>query len=165
MPWGIREVKEEQLTSQNCYKTSFQINSSHIQVYQIDYCIAVDKPEMEDLDEVSISLEYPDHKVQIGSMLEDNIRRYLIAFLSRHHHCFAWSHADMTGIDLLVITHKLQVDPECILIRQKRRKFAPERNQIINDEVQKLIDIGSVREVEYPKWLVNIVVVKKKNRK
>ena len=60
------------------------------------------------------------------AMLEDDIRRDLIAFLSRHHDCFAWSHADMTGIDPSVITHKLQVDPECIPIRQKTRKFAPE---------------------------------------
>ena len=120
---------------------------------------------MEDLDEVPISLEYPDHKVQIRSMLEDDIRRDLIAFLNRHHDCFAWFHANMIGIDPSVITHKLQVDPECIPIQQKRRKFTPERNQIINDEVQKLIDIGSVREVQYPEWLANVVVVKKKNGK
>ena len=120
---------------------------------------------MEDLDEVSSILEYLDYRVQIGSMCEDDIRRELIAFLSRHHDCFVWSRTDMTGINPSVITHKLQVNPECIPIRQKRRKFAPERNQIINDEVQKLIDIGSVREVQYPEWLTNAVVGKKKNGK
>ena len=45
------------------------------------------------------------------------------------------------------------------------KKFVPERNQIINDEVQKLIDIGYVHEVQYPEWLANVVVVKKKNGK
>lgn len=38
-------------------------------------------------------------------------------------------------------------------------------NLIIDEEVQKLIDIGSIREVQYPDWLANVVVVNKKNGK
>ena len=71
----------------------------------------------------------------------------------------------MTGIDPKVMVHHLQVDPEHPLVRQKRRKFAPQRNHIINEEIQKLIDIGSVREVQYPEWLANVFVVRKKNGK
>ena len=74
----------------------------------------------------------------------------MITFLKVHHDCFAWSHADMTGVDPEVITHKLEVDPDYPPVRQKRRKFAPERNKVINEEVQKLLDIASVREVHYP---------------
>ena len=65
----------------------------------------------------------------------------------------------MTGIDPEVMVHHLQVDPKHPLVRQKRRKFAPERNHIINEEIQKLIDIGSVCEAQYPDWLPNVVVV------
>ncbi|KAL5557494.1 hypothetical protein UlMin_039730 [Ulmus minor] len=63
------------------------------------------------------------------------------------------------------MVHRLQVDPEHPPVRQKRRKFAPQHNHIINEEIQKLIDIGSVREVQYPDWLANVVVVQKKNGK
>ncbi|KAL5554777.1 hypothetical protein UlMin_042178 [Ulmus minor] len=69
----------------------------------------------------------------------------------------------MTGIDPDIVVHRLQVDPDHPPVKQKRRKFAPERNKVINEEVQKLLDIGSVREVHYPDWLANIVVVRKKN--
>ncbi|XP_074265833.1 uncharacterized protein LOC141588284 [Silene latifolia] len=48
---------------------------------------------------------------------------------------------------------------------QKRRKFAPERNTIINEDVDKLLDVGMIREVMYPEWLANVVVVQKKNGK
>ncbi|KAJ9542342.1 hypothetical protein OSB04_028848 [Centaurea solstitialis] len=41
----------------------------------------------------------------------------------------------MVGIDPNVISHKLNVDPTFKPIKQKRRKFAPERNKVINDEV------------------------------
>ena len=39
------------------------------------------------------------------------------------------------------------------------------KNQVIQDEVQKLLKIGSIREVKYPNWLANTVVVPKKNGK
>ena len=71
----------------------------------------------------------------------------------------------MVGIDPEVIVHQLQVDPDHRPVKQKRRKFAPEKNKVINEEIQKLIDIGSVKEVQYPDWLANVVVVKKKNGK
>ncbi|KAL5785135.1 hypothetical protein ACOSQ2_007527 [Xanthoceras sorbifolium] len=120
---------------------------------------------MEELDEVSIHPDFPDHKVSIGSRLPQNIRARLLSFLTARHDSFAWSHADMIGISPEVLVHRLQVDPDHPPVKQKRRKFAPERNKVINEEIQKLIDIGSVREVNYPDWLANVVVVKKKNGK
>ncbi|KAK9075696.1 hypothetical protein SSX86_004025 [Deinandra increscens subsp. villosa] len=50
-------------------------------------------------------------------------------------------------------------------IQQKRRKFAPEKNVIIQEEVDKLLKTKMIREVKYPKWLANVVVVQKKNGK
>ncbi|XP_074298593.1 uncharacterized protein LOC141629502 [Silene latifolia] len=58
-----------------------------------------------------------------------------------------------------IITHKLNIDTSFKLVQQKRRKFAPERNTIINEEVDKLLDMGMIREVMYPEWLANVVVV------
>ena len=120
---------------------------------------------MEELDEVQIHPDYSDHKVQIGARLEPELRKKLISFLTQQHDCFAWSHADMTAIDPEVVMLRLQIDPSYPPIKQKKRKFAPKRNRVINEEIQKLIDIGSVREVQYPDWLANVVVVKKKNGK
>ena len=41
----------------------------------------------------------------------------------------------------------------------------PERQKAINEEVGKLLQARAIREVEYPEWLVNIVLVKKANGK
>jgi len=35
----------------------------------------------------------------------------------------------------------------------------------VNDEVDQLLKIGLIREVKYPDWLANPIVVKKKNGK
>ena len=95
----------------------------------------MDQPGIDELDQVSIHPDYPDHKVQIGARLCLELRLALIEFLKQHHDCFAWSHKDMTGIDPDVAVHKLQVDPDHPPVKQKRRKFAPERNKVINEEV------------------------------
>ncbi|KAG7533253.1 Ribonuclease H-like superfamily [Arabidopsis thaliana x Arabidopsis arenosa] len=71
----------------------------------------------------------------------------------------------MPGIDKSIITHDLNVDPSFKPIKQKRRKLGTDRAQEVNDEVDKLLKIGSIREVKYPDWLANPVVVKKKNGK
>ena len=43
--------------------------------------------------------------------------------------------------------------------------FAPERDNAIKDEVQKLIAAKFIREVYYPDWIANVVMVKKANGK
>ena len=71
----------------------------------------------------------------------------------------------MPEISPEIIMHQLQVDPLYQPIRQKRRKFAPERDIIINEEGKNLLKARFVREMQYPEWLANLVVVRKRNGK
>ena len=45
------------------------------------------------------------------------------------------------------------------------RVFTPEQDQAVTDKVNKLLTAGFIREVYYPDWLTNIVLVKKANEK
>ena len=78
---------------------------------------------------------------------------------------FAWKQEDMGGINPAVITHRLNVNPSFKPVKQKRRSFAPKRQKAINEEVGKLLQANAIREVEYPEWLVNVVLFKKANGK
>ena len=71
----------------------------------------------------------------------------------------------MLGIDPSVITHRLNVHPSSKPVRQKKRVFASERDNAIKEEVQKLTIAQFIREVYYPDWLANVVMVKKANGK
>jgi hypothetical protein len=88
-----------------------------------------------------------------------------VAFLKRIKDVFVWGHEDMPGIDPSIIVHKLNVDPSHRPVKQQRRSFASERNQAIAKEVEKLLKVGFIREVDYPEWLANVVLVKKSNCK
>ena len=68
-------------------------------------------------------------------------------------------------VDPTVITHRLNVSPSFKPVKQKRRSFALERQKVINKEVDKLLQANTIREVEYPEWLANVVLVKKANDK
>lgn len=71
----------------------------------------------------------------------------------------------MLGIDLVHVAHHLNIDPTFPPVKQKQRRFAPERNKAISDEVDRLLEIGFIEECFYPVWICNPVVVLRKNEK
>ena len=107
----------------------------------------------------------PDISVLIGTNIPKDIEQELTSFLKCRMSTFAWKHEDMTGISKDIITHKLGIDKNFRPIQQKRRKFAPERNVIIQEEVDRLLKFRMIREVKFPRWLAKVVVVQKKNGK
>ena len=107
----------------------------------------------------------PEHLAYIGSRLAKDLRHPLIHFLKQNKDVFAWKQEDMGGIDPAIITHRLNVSPSFKPVKQKRRSFALERQKSINEEVGKLLQARAIREVEFPEWLANVVLVKKANSK
>ena len=71
----------------------------------------------------------------------------------------------MAGIDPTLASHKLKVIAAIKLVRQKIRRFHPDRHQIIQTEADNLLSVGYIREVKYLEWLANVVVVLKKGGK
>jgi hypothetical protein len=69
--------------------------------------------------------------------------------------------SDMSGIPREVIEHKLGIDPAFKPIKQKERIYTPERRDAIRPEVNKLLEDGFIRPVDYPSWLANLVLVEK----
>ena len=102
---------------------------------------------------------------RIRTTLSPEMRTRLVQFLKKNLDVFAWNHEGMPGISPKVIQHKLSVDLKIKPVQQKRRVFATERNQIVTDEVNKLLSTGFIRELYYLEWLANVVLMKKMNGK
>lgn len=45
---------------------------------------------------------------------------------------------------------------------EKKKMFYQERYNAINEEMEKLLGARFIREIEYPKWISNVVMVKKR---
>ena len=85
----------------------------------------------------------------------------MFSLLRANQDVFAWKHEDMPEIDKKIIKHRLNVNPECKPVQQKRRIFAPERNKAVTKEVEKLLEAGFIRKLFYLDWLANVVMVKR----
>lgn len=67
----------------------------------------------------------------------------------------------MPKVDRSVIKHRLNISPDTRPIIQKKRNPGKERSEVARAEVRKLLESGFIREVLYPKWLANTVMVRK----
>ena len=67
--------------------------------------------------------------------MEMKTKQDLVHFLKKSMDVFAWSHKDMPSINPSVITHRLSVYPSSKPVCQKKRVFAPERDNAIKEEV------------------------------
>ena len=153
--------------ARECYSASVKQKAvDNINLGELDIRDEVNtQPEpSEELEPVQID-DNPGHLAYIGSRLAEDLKHPLIHFLKQNKDVFAWKQEDMGGIDPTIITHGLNVSPSFKPVKQKRRSFAPERQKSINEEVSKLLQAGAIREVEYPEWFANVVLVKKENGK
>ncbi|PKI62331.1 hypothetical protein CRG98_017332 [Punica granatum] len=88
----------------------------------------------------------------------------MIDFLKEYQEVFAWSYADMPGLDPSIVEHFFPLDTE---------KFPPKRQQLrrqrtslllrIKEEVVKQINVGFLEVCNYSEWVANIVPVEKKD--
>ncbi|KAM2425798.1 hypothetical protein ACFXTH_000075 [Malus domestica] len=76
-------------------------------------------PSKHNPEKVSISKDYPNHMVKIGTTLSPPIRLTLIAFLQENTEVFAWSYKDMAGISPDIICHRLSIAPKTKPVRKK----------------------------------------------
>jgi hypothetical protein len=59
----------------------------------------------------------------------------------------------------------LQVSPTARPKKQKLHKMFEEKVEAVKADVQRLLDAGFIKEVIYPEWLANVIMVRKKNGK
>jgi hypothetical protein len=106
-----------------------------------------------------------EQKVLMGSQLSGEQEKTLLRFLFNNKDVFAWSANDLCGVNTDVIEHSLNVDPAIRPRKQKLQKMSNDKAEGARNEVKKLLSVEVIRDVTYPEWLANIVMVKKANGK
>ena len=118
----------------------------------------------ENLEEAVIGGD-PEKFFRVGAQLPLQENEELIEFLKRNIDVFAWDACDALEIDLAFICHHLNVNPSITPKKQPPHRPSREHADAIRDEVAKFKRAGAIKEVFYPEWLANTVVVKKKSEK
>ena len=107
----------------------------------------------------------PERFFQVESQLPPSKREQLVEFLRKNVDVFAWDAYEAPGVDPNFICHHLNVNPSINPRRQPPRHPSREHAEAIKNEMIKLKRAGVIKEVFYPQWLANTMVVKKKTRK
>ena len=157
------QVQGDQLAKRECYLAILAMDEQ-VQTMNIEERRVMAEPT-EALEDIPLDENNPEKYTKVGADMEKKTKQDLLQFLKKSIDVFAWSHKDMPGINPSVISHCLNVCPSTKPVRQKKRVFANEREIAIKEEVQKLTRANFIREVYYPNWLANVVMVKKANGK
>jgi hypothetical protein len=107
----------------------------------------------------------PDKPVRISQDLTTREEAELLSFPDKNNDVFSWRTSNLTTVSRDIIEHKLQVSSSARPRKQSLRKMSDKKVVAIKAEVQRLLDAEFIREVDYPSWLANVIMVKKKNGK
>ena len=106
-----------------------------------------------------------DRYFQIRASMGDQDKVETLLFLIQNVDVFAWSPYEVPKVDLEFIVHKLNVDLSFPPKKQKPRKSVKEHVEAMRQEVEGLKEAEAIKEIFFPKWLANTVVIRKKNGK
>ena len=115
----------------------------------------------EDLEKVVVG-DDSEKFFQSGTQMALLEKEQLVDFLRKNVDVFVWDAYETLGVDPNFICHHLNVNPSITPRRQPPQRSSKEHVKAVKNEVTKLKQVGAIKEVFYPQWLANTVVVKKK---
>ncbi|CAA0842863.1 Unknown protein, partial [Striga hermonthica] len=121
----------------------------------------IDIQRGEEIEEIQMVQGCDDRKFRIGKDLGEPIRSKLINLIREFTDIFAYTTDELTGIEARVIEHRHNIDLSVRPIKQKRRHHGAEMDKIIEQEVDKLMNAGHIKKIQFPEWLSNTVMVSK----
>ncbi|CAL0328659.1 unnamed protein product [Lupinus luteus] len=155
-------VRGDQYSARSCYQMSLRPHFSKQQtppsknsrgVHMVELDIRADEGEFRPQPEgEKITLQLgrsPGQVVYLGRTLPAEQRLKLETSLRENRDLFAWSAADMPGIDPSVICHKLTTNPGAKPVAQRRRKMGADRIKEVASKVAELLEAGFFREITY----------------
>ncbi|XP_075481342.1 uncharacterized protein LOC142522058 [Primulina tabacum] len=149
-PVGARvgEVRGDQPSSRKCYVEAVRADQSRTR--KEGNKARVDGERMMGRGEVHFVAEEEQEVVEIGPGQQIRVARDL-----------SISTRELTGISPLIAEHQLNILPGSHPVKQKKRHFGPEKDKVIDAQIKELLKAGHIREIQFPTWLSNVVLVPK----
>lgn len=100
----------------------------------------------------------------ISANIDPSLRIEVINLLQEYKNCFVWDYNEIPGLRRELVELKLSLQHSKNPIKQIPRRFALEVMSKIKDEIERILISQFIRTSRYIEWLVNIVLVIKKNK-
>ena len=113
----------------------------------------------------SIFLYGSDKSTYVSSLLSIGEKEQIHQVILHNMDVFAWTHSNMIGINPEHASQKLNVIPSTKPVRQKGSVSTWTVTRLFRQKWIFFLKEGFIRELKYPEWLANEVVVMKKGSK
>ncbi|GJU55002.1 putative nucleotidyltransferase, ribonuclease H [Tanacetum coccineum] len=100
--------------------------------------------------------------VIISSKLTEKEKISLLRVLEKRKRAIAWKMSDIKGISLSFCTHKILMEESFKPIIQPQRRLYPKVQDVVKNEIVKLLDSGLIYSISDSPWVSPIHVVPKK---
>lgn len=112
---------------------------------------------------LSISSAHAERKIKVGNILPTNVFQEIQNILFEYVDNFARKPHNLGAISHDIAKYHLGIPLESPPVVQKKRTFTRPRQFVIRENIQELLRAGIIKQVYYPKWLANPVIVSKHN--
>ena len=103
------------------------------------------------------------HLVQFGPTLSKEERSELQGLVLEYANLFVSCHQDLPAITLE--EHHIELIPGAQPMRARQKRMAPEKMQILKNELDKLLEGGFIIQIHNTEWVFLVVLVPKKGGK
>ncbi|VFR02738.1 unnamed protein product [Cuscuta campestris] len=145
-PGGVGKVKGgDQRNARECYARAVKKMTKGVNVISQEITKGETREKLEpEAETVEIELHPgdPSRMVRIGANLPEDLKAEITRVLREYAGIFAWSVADMPGIDRSIICHRLAVRDGSRPVRQKKRYLASDRRDFVKKEVKDLLSVA-----------------------
>ncbi|XP_049352684.1 uncharacterized protein LOC125817173 [Solanum verrucosum] len=109
-----------------------------------------EKTTIDPLKKVNLGTDEDPRPTYLSAFLEVDEEIAYMNILKKYRDVFAWSYKEIPGLNPKVAVHQLAVKNSSRPVKQAQRRFRPDLVPLIENEVNKLIEAGFIREVKYP---------------
>ncbi|XP_059593742.1 uncharacterized protein LOC132254043 [Vitis vinifera] len=128
--------------------------------------VEISKPELKPLPHglKYVYLEANEEKpVVISATLTEEQEMKLLKVLKENKRAIGWSISDLKGINPLICTHHIYLEENAKPVRQPQRRLNPLMQDVVRNEVLKLLDAGIIYPISDSSWVSPTQVVPKKS--
>ena len=97
------------------------------------------KSHQEETKVVNLGTSEEKKEVKIGTCVSANVQEELVALLRDSQDIFAWPYQDMPSLSSEIMQHRLPLNLECSLMKQKLRRMKPEMSLKIKNRGEETI--------------------------
>ncbi|KAL0420211.1 UNVERIFIED_CONTAM: hypothetical protein Slati_3044000 [Sesamum latifolium] len=118
---------------------------------------------VDELKELNLGTTEEPRPIFVSALLSPEEEEKYFKTLGEYKDVFACTYKEIPGLDPKVAIHHHGIRHGARPVKQSQRVLRPDLIPRIETEVNKLIDVGFIKEVKYPTWISSIVPVKKNN--